>query len=84
MPNGLTDPIHGKTYAAKAGGVGASVDENAHHYSPLIRTVIIPLCLGPLASQNVAGEEKGLVASTTNITNARRSVEPQLETCDGT
>ena len=37
----------------------------------------------PPAYGNVAGEEKGLVASTTNITSASRPVEPQLETCNG-
>lgn len=33
--------------------------------------------------RNVAGEEKGLVASTTNITTACKSVQPLLETCSG-
>ena len=33
---------------------------------------------------NFAGEEAGLVASSTNITKASKSVEPLLETCMGT
>jgi hypothetical protein len=32
---------------------------------------------------NLAGDENGLSASTTNITSACRSVEPLLETCIG-
>src|SRR5262245_57638114 len=37
----------------------------------------------PLAYENLAGDENGLVASTTNITSACSSVEPPLETCIG-
>jgi len=40
-------------------------------------------CL-PLDYGNVAGDENGLPASTTNITSACRSVVPLLETCIGT
>jgi hypothetical protein len=36
-----------------------------------------------LAYGNLAGDEKGLVASTTNITKECKSVEPLLETCIG-
>jgi hypothetical protein len=37
----------------------------------------------PHTHGKAAGDENGLVASTTNITRACRSVEPLLETCIG-
>ena len=43
----------------------------------------LELKLGVDTHGKAAGDENGLVASTTNITSARRSVEPQLETCIG-
>ena len=43
----------------------------------------LQLKLGVDAHGKVAGDENGLVASTTNITKARKSVEPLLETCIG-
>ena len=47
-----------------------------------IRPTVIHAAPDPVYG-NVAGDENGLVASTTNITSACRSAEPLLETCIG-